>query len=180
MLDKSGDTYNALTAGLASLAIPVINFPLLAIFALIIVIIFFYVMKYTKFGRLVYAVGSNENAVQMAGINTMKILFFVYFLEGILCSIAGIMLVARTGNASALTCSGDYSLSSIAAVVIGGASLAGGEGTVVMTVVGAFIIAIIGNIMNLMGLPSDPQMIVKGAIIIFAVVLKGISSKRQG
>jgi ribose transport system permease protein len=89
------------------------------------------------------------------------------------------MITARTGNATALTASGDYALSTVAAVVIGGASLAGGEGSVLMTVVGVFVIAIIGNIMNLIGMASYPQMVVKGAVIIFAVILKSVSSKSQ-
>jgi len=137
-------------------------------------------MRYTKFGRLVHAVGSNESAVQLAGINSKKYLFIVYLLHGILCGIAGVFMVARSGNASALSCSGDYSLSTVAAVVIGGASLAGGEGTVPMTVVGVFVIAIIGNIMNLINLPQYPQMVVKAAVIILAVLLKSLSTKKQG
>ncbi len=151
--------------------------PLMAIFAIAIIVIFFIIMKYTKFGRLVYAVGSNETAVQMAGINSRAVIFKVWLLHGILCGIAAFMITARTGNATALTASGDYALSTVAAVVIGGASLAGGEGSVPMTVVGVFVIAIIGNIMNLIGLASYPQMIVKGAVIIFAVILKSVSSK---
>lgn len=180
-LDKEKAVYKIMVnPGFATIAIPGINFPLMAVFAFIVVAIMYCVMRYTKFGRLVYAVGSNETAVQMAGINSRRVLFFVYFLHGILCSIGGILITGRVGNASALTCSGDYALSTVAAVVIGGASLAGGEGSVVMTVVGVFVIAIIGNIMNLVGLASYPQMIVKGAVIIFAVILKGISSKKQG
>ena len=181
LLDTAGSTYKALVyPGFASKAIPVIKIPYMFLVSLAIVVIFYLVMKFTKFGRLVYAVGSNENAVQLAGINSKKIIFLVYLLESVLCAVAGILITCRTGNASALTCSGDYSLSTIAAVVIGGASLSGGEGTVLMTVVGVFVIAIIGNVMNLIGLPSYPQMVVKGTIIIFAVILKGISSKKQG
>lgn len=180
LLDKTGETYASLVyPGFATMVIPAIMIPYMFLVALAIVILFFIIMKYTKFGRLVYAVGSNESAVQLAGINSKKIILKVYLLESILCAIAGVLITCRTGNASALTCSGDYALSTVAAVVIGGASLAGGEGTVLMTVVGVFVIAIISNIMNLIGLPSYPQMIVKGAIIIFAVILKGVSSKKQ-
>ena len=180
MLESSSQIYKTLVyPGFASKAIPGVNIPFMFIVAVIAVIVFFFVMKYTKFGRLVYAVGSNENAVQLAGINSKRVLFNVYLIEGILCAVAGVLVTCRTGNASALTCSSDYSLSCIAAVVIGGASLAGGEGTVLMTVIGVFVIAIIGNIMNLVGMASYPQMIVKGAVIIFAVILKGISSKKN-
>ena len=178
MLENGSPAYNSLVyPGFASIALP-LNIPIMALVAIGIVIIFYIIMKYTKFGRLVYAVGSNENAVQLAGINSKKIIFLVWVLEGLLCGVASIFLVARTGNASALTCSGDYALSCVASVVIGGASLAGGEGSVPMTVVGVFVIALIGNIMNLVGMASYPQMVVKGAIIIFAVILKGISSKK--
>ena len=181
MLDSSSDIYAALVyPGFASKAIPGINLPYMSIVAIVMVVIFYFVMKYTKFGRLVYAVGSNENAVQLAGINSKKVIFNVYLLEGILCALAGVLVTCRTGNASALTCDSDYALSCIAAVVIGGASLAGGEGTILMTVIGVFVIAIIGNIMNLMGMASYPQMVVKGAVIVFAVLLKSVSSKKQG
>ena len=154
--------------------------PYMVILAVIIVLIFHFVMKYTTFGRMVYAIGSNENAVQLAGINSKKYLFFVYLLEGLLCGIAGVLMVCRSSNASALSCSGDYAMSTIAGVVLGGASLAGGEGTVAFTVVGVFIIAIITNLMNLVNLPSYPQMVVKAAVIILAVLLKSVSSKKQG
>ena len=181
LLDTGSKVYeNLVYPGFASVSIPGLNIPLTFVVAIIFFVIFLLLMKYTKFGRLVYAVGSNENAVRLAGINSKKILFLVYLLEGFLCAVAGVLLTCRTGNASALTSSGDYALSCVAAVVIGGASLAGGEGTVIMTVVGVFVIAIIGNIMNLIGLPSYPQMVVKGAVIILAVVLKGFSSKSQG
>ena len=158
----------------------VLGIPYMVILAVIIVVIFHFVMKYTTFGRMVYAIGSNENAVQLAGINSKKYLFIVYLLNGILGGIAGVLLVCRSGNATALTCSGDYAMSTIAGVVLGGASLAGGEGTVAYTVIGVFIIAIIGNIMNLCNVPSYPQDIVTGAIIIFAVLLKSLSTKKQG
>ena len=179
LIDTTSKTYTDLVyPGFASMSIA--SIPLTFVVAIVFFVIFLLLMKYTKFGRLIYAVGSNENAVRLAGINSKKILFLVYLLEGFLCAVAGVLLTSRTGNASALTCSGDYALSTVAAVVIGGASLAGGEGTVIMTAVGVFVIAIIGNIMNLIGLPSYPQMVVKGAVIILAVVLKGFSSKNQG
>ncbi len=91
----------------------------------------------------------------------------------------GVIVTSRSGNASALTSGVDYNMSTIAGVVIGGASLMGGEGTVVMTVIGVFIIAVIGNIMNLINLASYPQMVVKAAVIILAVLLKSVSSKKH-
>ena len=153
--------------------------PYSVVFAFAIAIIFFFIMRYTTFGRMVYAIGSNETAVKLAGINSRKYMFFVYLLAGILCGIAGVIITSRSGNASALTSRTDYSMSTIAGVVIGGASLSGGEGTVVMSVVGIFVIALIGNIMSLMNIPTFPQMVVKAMVIILAVLLKSISSKKH-
>jgi len=153
--------------------------PYSVIFAFCIAILFYFIMKYTTFGRMVYAIGSNETAVKLACVNSRKYLFYVYLFSGILCGIAGVIITSRSGNASALTARTDYHMSSIAGVVIGGASLAGGEGTVAMSVVGIFVIALIGNIMSLMNIPSFPQMVVKAVVIILAVLLKSISSKKH-
>ena len=178
MLDNKSGGYADLVG--FSTGTTVLGIPTAVIFAVAIVIIFYFLMKYTTFGRMVYAIGSNESAVQLAGIHSKKHLFFVYLLSGILCGTAGVIITARSGNASALTAGVDYNMSTIAGVVIGGASLMGGEGTVVMTVIGVFIIAIIGNIMNLINLASYPQMVVKAAVIVLAVLLKSLSSKRHG
>ena len=176
MLDAQSAGYSDLV-GFAMATVS--GLPYSVIFAFIIVIIFFFVMRLTTFGRMVYAIGSNEMAVKLAGINSKKYLFFVYLLSGILCGIAGVIITSRSGNASALTARVDYNMATIAGVVIGGASLAGGEGTVVMTGVGIFVIAIISNIMSLMGIPSFPQMVVKAMVIILAVLLRSISNKKH-
>lgn len=177
MLDSKSAGYTELVGFSTGSIGPI---PISVIFAAVIVVIFFFVMKYTTFGRLVYAVGSNESAVQLAGINSKKYLFLVYLITGVLCGIAGVIITSRSGNASALTAGVDYNMTTIAGVVIGGASLSGGEGSVTMTVVGVFIMAIIGNIMNLANVASYPQMVVKAVIIILAVLLKSVSSKKHG
>ena len=177
MLDPLSEGRNSLVD--FSMGTTILGIPNLVVLALILIVIFFFVMRFTTFGRMVYAVGSNETAVKLAGINSRKYLFFVYLLAGILCGITGIIVTARSGNASALTARNDYHMSTIAGVVIGGASLSGGEGTVVMTVVGIFVIALIGNIMSLMGVPSYPQMVIKAVVIILAVLLKSVSSKKH-
>jgi ribose transport system permease protein len=178
MLDNKSGGYVDLV-GFAAGTTKWLGIPYAVILAVAIVIIFYFIMKFTTFGRMVYAIGSNESAVQLAGINSKKHLFFVYLVAGTLCGLAGVIVTSRSGNASALTSSVDYNMSTIAGVVIGGASLMGGEGTVVMTVIGVFIIAIIGNIMNLINLASYPQMVVKAAVIILAVLLKSVSSKKH-
>jgi ribose transport system permease protein len=144
---------------------------------IVLVVIFFFIMHYTSFGRLVTATGSNEQAVQLAGINSRKYKFWAYTLCGTLCGVAGIIIAARSGSATALTTQTNFDMTTIAAVVIGGASLKGGEGNVPMTVVGVFVLAVIGNIMNLVSLGVYPQLVVKAIIIILAVLLKSISSK---
>jgi ribose transport system permease protein len=179
MLEAKSGGYADLV-GFATGTTRLLGIPYSVLFAFAIVIIFYFLMKYTTYGRMIYAIGSNESAVQLAGINSKKYLFFTYLLCGTLCGIAGVIVTSRSGNASALTASVDYNMSTIAGVVIGGASLMGGEGTVVMTVIGVFIIAVIGNIMNLVNLASYPQMVVKACVIILAVLLKSLSSKKRG
>jgi len=176
MLASSGPAYAQLVGFATG---KVFGFPTMVVFAFVIVIICALLMKYTTFGRIVYAIGSNESAVRLAGINSRIYLFFVYLIAGLLSGIGGIILACRSGNASALTAGGDYALSCISGVVIGGASLAGGEGSVLMTVVGVFIIALIGNIMNLINLPTYPQMVVKAVVIILAVLLGSLTEKKR-
>ena len=156
---------------------PVFGIPYPVILAAVIVLIFYFIMTYTSFGRLVTAIGSNETAAYLAGINVKRYKFWVYVISGLLSGVAGIIILARAGSATPLTATSDYNLSSIAGVVIGGCSLTGGEGNVPYTVVGVFVIAVIGNIMNLMSLAAYPQMIVKGLIIIMAVLLRSVTSK---
>ncbi|MDF2950765.1 MAG: ribose transporter permease [Anaerocolumna sp.] len=152
-------------------------FPIIII-AAIIVIIFALVQKFTGWGRIVIAIGSNSTAVQLAGIRTKHYLLSVYAISGILSALAGVFIAARASTGSATVGMGQE-LDAIAACVIGGASLAGGKGFVVKTVAGAFVLALIGNIMNLMAVPSYPQDIIKGFIIIAAVLLQIVTNKSE-
>lgn len=156
---------------------PVFGIPYPVILAAVVVLIFYFIMTYTSFGRLVTAIGSNETAAYLAGINVRRYKFWVYVISSLLSGVAGIIILARAGSATPLTATSDYNLSAIAGVVIGGCSLTGGEGNVPYTVIGVFVIAVIGNIMNLMSLAAYPQMIVKGMIIVLAVLLRSITSK---
>jgi ribose transport system permease protein len=174
LLDQNVPAVTALIAFATGSLGPV---PYPVILMIILIIIIGLVMHFTTFGRLVTATGSNETAVQLAGINSKRYKFWVYAICGTLCGVAGIIVAARSGSASALTTSVNYDMTTIAAVVIGGASLKGGEGNVPMTVVGVFVLAVIGNIMNLVSLGVYPQLVVKAVIIILAVLLKSISSK---
>jgi ribose transport system permease protein len=126
-------------------------------------------MTRTTLGRYIYAVGGNPEASRLSGINVRRVLLFVYTLSGALAGLGGVMLASQL-KAGAPTYGIMYELYVIAAVVVGGTSLAGGEGRVLGTLVGALIIAVIRNGMNLLGLESYTQSIVLGSVILLAVL----------
>ncbi|AIC29602.1 ribose ABC transporter permease protein (plasmid) [Rhizobium etli bv. mimosae str. IE4771] len=127
------------------------------------------VLNYTTFGRYVYAVGGNEKAARTSGISTKVIVGATYVISGLLAGLAGLVLTART--TAALPQAGiGYELDAIAAVVIGGTSLAGGRGSLLGTLIGALIIGTINNGMDLMGVSSYYQQVLKGTIIVVAVI----------
>jgi ribose transport system permease protein len=128
-------------------------------------------LRYHAFGRIVIAIGSNEEAVRLSGIRVPAYKFSVYAIAGGLSAIAGIILTARTSVGAPVT-GVAMELDVIAAVVIGGASLMGGKGSAINTLLGVFILGMIGNIMNLMTIPAYSQQVIKGLIIIFAVLLQ--------
>lgn len=132
----------------------------------------YFVLQYTVFGRLVRAVGSNATATRLAGIRIWIYRSLVYCISGGLCAFAGIMSASRTGVGSPVVGVG-AELDAIAAVVIGGARLSGGAGSAMNTLLGVITLGMIGNIMNLMNILSYPQQVIKGIIIIFAVLLSG-------
>lgn len=148
-----------------------LGIPALVWFALAVVVVLALVQKYTSFGRLVQTVGSNETAAKLSGINTGFYKIGVYVLSAVLSAMAGIIIVSRVGMGSPLAGEA-MELDAIAAVVIGGASLAGGSGKVVNTLMGVWVLGMIGNIMNLMNVPSYPQQVFKGIIIIAAILLQ--------
>ncbi|MDO9416749.1 ABC transporter permease [Pararhizobium sp.] len=129
------------------------------------------VLNYTRFGRLITAIGSNEEAVRLSGIAVPRYVLAVYVISGFLAAIAGIISSSRTGVGSAQVGVG-AELNVIAAVVIGGASLMGGRGGVINTLLGALVMGIIANIMNLAGVPGYHQQVYMGLIIIVAMLLQ--------
>jgi len=143
--------------------------PVPVIILVIIIIVITFILKKTRYGRGIYAIGGNSETARLAGINVKRYLVITYALGGLLFGIAGTILAGRLSMGTATVGDG-YELDAIASVVVGGATLSGGVGSVSKTVVGAFLIGILMNIMNLMGLASYPQMILKGIIIVFAVL----------
>lgn len=163
------------TDTLATLANKNFAYPMLIITVLVIVLLVF-VQKYTAYGRIVIALGSNIKAVELAGIRVKKYLVSVYTVSGVLATLGGIFIAARSSTGSGVIAEGQE-LDAIAACVIGGASLAGGKGEVFRAVIGALVLALISNIMNLMAVPAYPQDIIKGVIIIAAVLLQIVTDK---
>jgi ribose transport system permease protein len=151
--------------------------PTPVIIFLLVTLVAEYVMRNTIFGRRLYAIGGNREASRLSGIPVAKCIFSVYLLSGLLSGLAGLILAAQLTQGSSLLAQG-YELDSIAAVVVGGAALAGGTGNPIGAVTGGLIIGVLGNIMNLLQLSSEPQMVVKGILIIIAVMLIGGGLKR--
>ncbi|WP_292945284.1 ABC transporter permease [Olleya sp. UBA1516] len=150
--------------------------PNIAIVFFLIVIATMVMLRYNVFGRLIIAIGSNEEASRLSGIKVNKYKFLVYAISGALAATAAIIVASRT-NLGSPNMGMSWELDAIAAVVIGGASLNGGKGTAINTLMGVLILGLIGNILNLLNVPSYPQQVVKGAIIIFAVLLQRFESK---
>ena len=149
-------------------------------FSLVLVVVLYamayYVLNKTAYGRQVYAVGGNEEAARLSGINSTRAKMMAYVICGMTAALAGIIISARVSSAQPNAGEG-YEMDAIAAVVIGGTSLRGGEGRVLYTIMGALIIGMLNNIMNLVGVESYYQTVVKGVVILVAVLLDARTSK---
>jgi ribose transport system permease protein len=149
----------------------VIGIPSSAVVFLAITAFGWILLNRTRYGRYVVAVGGNREAARIAGVKVRPIIFSVYVLSGICVAIAAVMLTGRLASASPLV-GNLYELDAIAAVVIGGTSLAGGRATIVGTFLGVITFALIFNLLTLMGLAVEIQQITKGAIILAAVLIQ--------
>ncbi len=145
----------------------------------VLVAIYHFITSKTVAGRQIYALGGNAKAAKLSGINTEKVFFWVYTNMGILSAVAGIVLCARNG--SSIPKAGDgFEMDAIASCYIGGAATAGGIGTIIGAVVGAFIMGILNNGMSLYGWSTDIQKIVKGAVLLGAVTVDLMSKRKKG
>lgn len=152
--------------------------PIVLVIMTLIVAIYHFVTSKTVAGRQIYALGGNAKAARLSGINTKKVFFWVYTNMGFLAAVAGIVLSAR--NASATPKAGDgFELDAIGSCYIGGAAAAGGVGTIIGAVVGAFIMGILNNGMSLMSLSTDIQKVVKGMVLLLAVTADVLSKRRK-
>ena len=139
---------------------------------LIIAAILVVVARKTPFGRHVYAIGSNERAARLSGINVERVKALVYVLSGLLVAVAAVINVARIGSMDYANAGSGYEMDAIAAVVVGGTSMSGGRGSIVGTVLGMLIIAVMNNLLNLIGVPPFLREAFKGLIVIVAVLLQ--------
>jgi putative xylitol transport system permease protein len=154
----------------------IFGIPLPVIIFAIVYLIAWIILYKTRYGRYVYAVGGNEKSAKVSGVNTRLIVFSVYAISGLLSALGGIILTART-TAGLPQAGQAYELDAIAAVVIGGTSLSGGQGALSGTIIGALLIGVINNGLDLIGVSSYYQQVIKGAIIIGAVLLDSFRKK---
>ncbi|MFU2114110.1 ribose ABC transporter permease [[Pasteurella] aerogenes] len=136
---------------------------------IIVFAVAWYILKHTQIGRYIYALGGNEAATQLSGINVTKVKIFVFAVSGFLSALAGLIVTARLSSAQP-TAGVSYELDAIAAVVVGGTSLMGGKGRVMGTLIGALIIGFLNNALNLLDISSYYQMIAKALVILVAVL----------
>lgn len=148
----------------------VLGIPLPILITVLVFGLAYFVLTQTRIGRYVYAVGGNEEASRLSGLNTDRVKLFVYTVSGVLAAVAGLIVTSRLSSAQPTAGTG-YELDAIAAVVLGGTSLVGGKGKILGTVIGVLIIGILNNALNLMDISSYYQMIAKAAVILLAVLL---------
>lgn len=151
--------------------------PICFLIMIAVYVIFHVITQCTKFGTYIYAIGGNENAAHLTGINVEKVKFLVYTLSGCMAGLAGIVLASRLGSANPGTGDG-YEFYGIASAVVGGASMSGGNSNVWNTLIGAVIISILRNGLNIAGIPNSWQMVVLGLVII-GVVFVDVFSRRD-
>jgi ribose transport system permease protein len=135
-------------------------------------------MSRTLLGRYATAIGSNQEAAELAGVDVKKWLIIVYVVGGLFTGLAGVMISARLGSAQPATGMG-YELDAIAAVVIGGTSLAGGRGTIIGTVIGALIISVLTNGLQILSIPQEWQDVLLGAVILAAVFIDRLRRRAE-
>lgn len=152
--------------------------PIPIIFMVLFWLAIAFMLKFSKFGRYLYATGGNEHAAIASGISTKNVKLLTFIISGTMAAFAGVILMARLNAGIPIEGIG-YETDAIMATIVGGTSFTGGTGTATGTLIGSFIIGILNNILNLQGVQSYVQQIVKGALIILAVILDVYSKSRK-
>jgi ribose/xylose/arabinose/galactoside ABC-type transport system permease subunit len=150
--------------------------PIPTIIMILVYVAAYIVLKHTRFGRYVYAVGGNKEASRLAGINSNSVLIRVYIISGTLAALSGVLLASRM-NSGQPNSGLSYELDVIAAVVVGGTSLQGGRGSIIGTFLGALLIGILRNGLNLMNVNSYVQQVIVGVVILLAVLMDQIRKR---
>lgn len=156
----------------------VLGLPVPVLIMLILAGVAYFILRHTRFGLHVYATGGNPETTRLAGVSTDRVTLMVYVISGLCAALAGILLTARLWSAQPNAATG-WELDAIAAPVLGGTSLFGGVGGVGGTVVGAFIIGVLSNGLNLLGISSYYQQVIKGIVFILAVMLDLFTKRRK-
>lgn len=152
--------------------------PIQSVFIIFAIIFCGLILNRTKFGRNIYAVGDNRQAAEYTGINVKQVIFFVFVISGFMASLAGILTCTRTYSGQPNVGTG-AEMDAISAVVLGGTSMTGGVGTVGGTVIGCLVIGIMNNGMNLMGIDSSWQYVVKGVVVLLAVFIDYVKKENK-
>jgi len=152
--------------------------PMSIVYFFLMALLFYYISKHTKLGRHIYAVGSNEKATRLSGIKTDRIKILSFVLLGFAIGVAAVVESSRMGSINSTSSGISYELNAIAMAVIGGVAMEGGKGKLSSTMFGAFIFGLINNILTLIGMNTKLVNAVKGAIIIFAVLVQRKSKER--
>src|SRR5690606_37657726 len=143
----------------------------------LVAIVVAFILSKTALGRYTFALGSNEEAVRLSGVDTDRWKIAIYTLAGAICGVAGLLIASRLNSAQPALGQG-YELEAIAAVVIGGTSLSGGTGTVLGTIIGAFIMSVLTTGLRILAVAQEWQIVVTGAIILLAVYIDIVRRRR--
>lgn len=152
--------------------------PIILVILAVLIVAYSFLTTKTTFGRHIYAIGGNEKAAKLSGVNTNKVLFLTYVNMGVLSAITGIVFTARL-MAATPTAGNNFELDAIAACFIGGASATGGVGTVIGAIIGALVMGVLNNGMSILGVGSDWQMAIKGSVLLAAVAFDIISKNKS-
>ena len=144
-----------------------------------VVIVSIVVMRSTTYGRSLYAIGANPTAARLAGIRTRRVIFFAFVLSGLAVALTGLLLASQTGQGSGNAATG-LEFSAVTAVVLGGASLAGGRGSIVGTILGVLVIGVVNNGIVLLSIESFWQDVVRGTLLIVAVAIDQLRLRLTG
>lgn len=154
------------------------SIPIQIVFMIIVVVITAIILNRTKFGRNIYAVGDNRQAAEYSGINAKRITFWIFTLSGLFASCAGVLSAARTFSGQFSVGDG-AEMDAISAVVLGGTSMTGGVGRISGTIIGCLVIGVLNNGMNLLGIDSSWQYVVKGLVVLLAVYIDYIKKEKS-